>query len=328
MHTIILSEPKRYSSKAIATLEKIGKVYPWRKDKLGSADVLVVKLNRKISKKVLDDFPNLKIIATSTTGLNHIDCDEAKRRGIKIVSLRGEAKFLKTITPTAEETIGLMIALMRKIPWAFESVKRGEWQREKYYGNELYGRTLGIIGFGRLGRIVARYARCFGMRVIAADPFVSSLAMRQVGVKKVMIDNVFQKADVVSLHVLLTPKTENMVIARHFGLMKPHAYFINTARGELIDEDALLKALREKRIAGAALDVLRGENPSGDHVGRSGLARYAKGNDNLLIVPHLGGASFDAMARTEEFIAEKVLQEVNSKAKNQNAKLQRKMQKS
>lgn len=319
MHTIILSEPKGYSSKAIATLEKIGKVYPWRKDKLSSADVLVVKLNRQISKAVFDQLPNLKIIGTSTTGFNHIDMDEAKRRGIKIVSLRGETKFLKTITPTAEETIGLIIALMRKIPWAFESVKRGEWRREKYYGNELYGRTLGIIGFGRLGGIVARYARCFGMRVIAADPFVSSLAMRRVGVKKVTMDNVFRKADVVSIHVLLTPKTENMITARHFGLMKPTAYFINTARGELIDEDALLKVLQRKKIAGAALDVLRGEDPSGDHVRRSALARYAKDNDNLLIVPHLGGASFDAMARTEEFIAQKILREIqNSKHKIQN----------
>src|SRR3989344_2144222 len=147
-HIIILTEPKGYSEKAIATLRKFGSVYAWqeavKKPKiLRSADIIVVKLGMRISKKVMDRLPNLKFIATSTTGLNHIDLEEADGRGIRIVSLRGEAKFLKTITPTAEETIGLMIALMRKLPWSFEAVKRGEWKREKYYGNELYGRTLG-----------------------------------------------------------------------------------------------------------------------------------------------------------------------------------------
>ena len=315
MHTIILTEPKGYSPKAVAALKKIGRVYIWQ-DALNNhkimndADMLVVKLNMQISKKVLDGLPNLKIIATSTTGLNHIDFVEAKRRGISVVSLRGEAKFLRTITPTAEETVGLMIALMRRLPWGFDAVRRGEWKREKCYGNELYDRTLGIVGFGRLGSIVARYARCFGMKVIACDPYVSARKMRSGGVQKVNINRVFKNADVVSIHVLLTDKTHGLIKRSHFKLMKPTAYFINTARGELVDEKALLEALRKKWIAGAALDVLSGEDPKGGHIKRSPLVEYAKRRNNLFIVPHLGGASFDAMARTEEFIAGKVVREI------------------
>jgi len=315
MSTTILTEPKGYSEKAITILRKLGPVCEWpdavkKPSIMRSADILVVKLGMQISKKVMDRLPNLKIIATSTTGLNHIDIKEAERRKIKIVSLRGEAKFLKTITPTAEETIGLIIALMRKLPWGFESLKRGEWTREKFYGNELFGRTLGIVGFGRLGSIVARYARCFGMKVIVCDPYVSEKEMVRAGVRRVNINKVFSESDVVSIHVLLTDKTHSLIKQNHFKLMKPTAYFINTARGEIIDEKALLEALQKKRIAGAALDVLSGEDPKGGHIKKNSLVKYAKAHDNLFIIPHLGGASFDAMARTEEFIAGKVLKAI------------------
>ncbi len=317
MSTIILTESKGYSQKAIAMLKKLGRVYAWQEAAkkpavLKTADILVVKLGMRISKKLIDRLPNLKIIATSTTGLNHIDIKEAEKRKIKIVSLRGEASFLKTITPTAEETIGLMIALMRHLPWAFESVKRGEWRREVFYGNELAGKTLGIVGFGRLGSIVARYARCFGMKVIAYDPYVLEKKMIRAGVRRVSINNIFSESDVVSIHVLLTDKTQGLIKRNHFKLMKPTAYFINTARGEIIDEKALWEALKRKKIAGAALDVLSGEDPKGSHIKKNPLVEYAKDHDNLFIVPHLGGASFDAMARTEEFIAEKVAREVKS----------------
>ncbi|MBI4160709.1 MAG: hydroxyacid dehydrogenase [Candidatus Yanofskybacteria bacterium] len=320
MSIIILTEPKGYSKKAVETLKKLGPVYTWNEvikkpAVMREADILVVKLGMKISREVIARLPHLAIIGTSTTGLNHIDMEAAEARGVRIASLRGETKFLKTITPTAEETIGLIIGLMRKLPWAFESIKQGEWNRERFYGNELYGRTLGIIGFGRLGSIVTRYAKVFGMRVIAADPFVSDAVIRRGGAERATLQNVFRKSDVVSLHVLLTPKTENMITKKHFRLMRPHAYFVNTARGELIDETALLEALKKKQIAGAALDVLWGEDPSGKHLKDNPLLAYARTHDNLFIVPHLGGASFDAMARTEEFIAEKIIRELKQKTK-------------
>ncbi len=309
----IITEPEGYSEKAKAVLKKIGPVLTWGGSRrklqvLEKAAVLAVKLGMKISKNVLDKLPNLKIVGTSTTGLNHIDLKEVKRRGIVVLSLRGETKFLSSITPTAEETIGLMIMLARNLPWGFDAVRRGRWDKEKLYGHELNGKTLGILGFGRLGSLVAKMAKPFGMRVIACDPFVPRARMARAGVGRVEMDELFRKSDIVSVHVLLTAKTEKLVKRRHFRLMKSMAYFINTARGELVDEQALLEALRKKWIAGAALDVLSNEDPQGRHVKRHPLVRYVKRHQNLIIVPHLGGATYESMAKTEEFIAQKIVQ--------------------
>lgn len=313
MHLTILTELKGYSPEAIRILKKLGLVTSWNEARkkpvlMKRATILAVKLGMQISARVMDALPNLKVIATSTTGLNHIDMAEAARRGIEVVSLRGETKFLRTIFPTAEETIGLMIMLMRNLAPGFDAVRAGRWDKAKFYGHELAGKTLGIVGFGRLGSIVARYGRALGMSVIAYDPHVPGRVMARAGVHKVPMDEVFRKADVVSIHVLLTPNTYNLVQRRHFRLMKPTAYYINTARGELNDEPALLEALRRKRIAGAALDVLAGEDPRGGHIKSHPLVRYARTHKNLIIVPHLGGATFESMAKTETFIAERIVQ--------------------
>lgn len=315
MRVTLLTEPKGYSPRAIAILKKLRPVFTWREARrkpqiLKRAAVLVVKLGMKISKSVMNLLPNLKIIATSTTGLNHIDLGETKRRGIKVISLRGETRFLKNIAPTAEETIGLIIMLLRNLPWGFDAIRCGRWDKEKFYGRELSGKVLGILGFGRLGSLVARMAKPLGMEVIACDPFVSGKVMARAGVRKVWVDYLFKMADVVSIHVLLTDKTAGLVKRRHFRLMKPIAYLINTARGELIDEKALLEALNKKWIAGAALDVLANEDPRGRHVKRHPLVGYARRHKNLIIVPHLGGATYESMAKTEEFIAAKVVEEV------------------
>ncbi len=312
---VILTEPQGYSPRAVAALDGIGQVVPWREATatprtLRRAEVLVVKLGMRISKRVMDRLPALQVIGTSTTGLNHIDMAEAKRRGIQVVSLRGETRFLKTIFPTAEETIGLAIMLMRRLPWGFDAVRQGRWQKEKFYGYELAGKTLGIIGFGRLGSMVARLGRAFGMQVIACDPHVSAGAMRRSIVKKVSMDAVFRQSDVVSNHVLLTARTHALVKRRHFRLMQPTAYYVNTARGELNDEQALLEALEKKWIAGAALDVLASEDPKGGHVKSHPLVGYARRHQNLIIVPHLGGATFESMAKTEDFIAGKIVREI------------------
>lgn len=312
MHCTILTEPKGYSPKAVAILKRFGPVVPWadaREDSrvLKRADVLLVKLGMRISKSLMDHLPNLKFIGTSTTGLNHIDTAEAARRGIRIISLRGETRFLRTITPTAEETIGLMIMLMRNLPWGFDAIRTGRWQKERFYGHELAGKTLGVLGFGRLGSMVARLGRVLGMEVIACDPHVAAVTMRRAGVTKVSLDGLFRRSDVVSNHVLYTERLRNLVKRRHFRLMKPTAYYLNTARGELNDERALLDALRQKRIAGAALDVLANEDPKGGHVKNHPLVRYARIHRNVIIVPHLGGATFESMAKTEDFIAEKIV---------------------
>ncbi len=300
-HNTLILDSRDYSEKAVALYTTLGRVHRG-KGPLAEIDILVTRLSR-VDKNLIHRMPKLKIVATSTTGLNHIDLDELQARKIKLISLRGQTSFLKNITSTAEEGLALMLALARNLPWAFDDVKAGNWNREQWRGHQLAGQTLGILGFGRLGKILANYAGVLGMRVIAHDPFVDAKTMKQSGAAPVSMDELFKQADMLSLQVLLTEKTENLVTERHLKMMKPTAYLINTARAELIEKGALEKALKEKWIAGAAVDVLRDEDESGAHLTTSDLAAYANTHRNLIILPHLGGATFEAMAITEEFLA-------------------------
>ena len=254
--------------------------------------------------------PNLKIIASPATGYNHLDVPYAKKRGIKIISLRGRTSFLKNIPSTAEETMALLLALIRNIPWSFDDVKKGNWDRIKWRGRQLANKTIGLLGFGRLGKIVARYARVFGMKIIVCDPYISEKVMKKVGVEKVKMEYLLKNSDIVSLHVLLTDDTHNLIKAKHLKTMKPTAYLINTARGELIEKGALEKALKNKWIAGAAIDVMWDERGDGSHLKNNPLLNYSMTHNNLLIVPHIGGATFEAMEITQEFIAELVKREI------------------
>ncbi|MBI4992219.1 MAG: hypothetical protein HZB99_03305 [Candidatus Harrisonbacteria bacterium] len=304
----LITEPKDYSEKALDIYRSMGRVYfggTPRED----AEILVVRLGYKIDRLWMDKVPNLKIIATPTTGLNHIDLKEAEKRGIKIISLRGHTGFLSRITSTAEETLALMLALVRKLPWAFDDVKRGNWNRDAFKGHQLAEKTLGILGLGRLGKIMARYGQALGMRVIASDPNVGVDEMKQLGVERVAMEELFRLSDVLSIHVLLTDETKNLVKEHHLKLMKPEAVLINTARAEIIEKGALEKALKEKWIAGAAVDVMWDEQGNGGHLKNNELLEYAKNNNNLLISPHFGGATYEAMQITEEFIADLVKKE-------------------
>lgn len=316
----LIAEPD-YSSKAIAKYRKLGPVFFWfgsslreRKKILQKAELLVVRLALTADKKFIDSMPRLKIIATSTTGLNHIDTVYAAKKGIRVVSLRGQTGFLKQIPSTAEETFGLLLALVRKIPWAFDDVKSGKWRTNQWVGIQLYGKVFGIVGFGRLGRIVARFARAFGMRVMAADPYVSAVVMKKSGVKKVSLASLFQESDIISLHVPLTEKTHALITQKHFRAMKPRAYFLNTARAELIKRGALVAALKKKWIAGAAVDVLDNEDASGRHLKKDPLVAYAKKYSNCIIVPHIGGTTHEAKETTQIFLADLVIREIRMRS--------------
>src|SRR3989344_289897 len=313
----LIAESKDYSERAKEIYRSLGEVYELTEAEAAkkegpkfAADILVVRLKYTIDKSWLDKMPNLKVIATPTTGLNHIDMAEAEKRGVKIISLRGHTEFLDKITSTAEETIGLMIALVRKLPWAYDYVRAGGWvERDRFRGHELQGKTLGILGLGRLGKMAARYARALDMRVIACDPNVAEAAMKELGVAKVTMDKLFQESDVLSLHVLLTDDTRNLVKEEHLKMMKPTAYFINTARADIIEQGVLETALENRLIAGAAVDVMWGEEGGlkfEQELKNNRLFKYAKNHDNLLIVPHIGGATYEAMATTEDFIADLV----------------------
>lgn len=314
--TTVILESDGYAAPALTAYQSLGRVHLWQELKsvqekrvLADADILVVRLAYRITDAWLSHMPNLKIIATPTTGLNHVDLDAAKKRGIKIISLRG-ASLLPRIPSTAEETIGLILSLMRHIPWAFEDVKKGRWNRDAWRGRQLKGKTLGILGCGRLGSMVARYGRVFGMKLIGYDPYVDAQMMKRRGIAKVSLDALFRESDVVSIHASLDEQTENLIGEKYLRIMKPSSILINTARAEIVKKGALESALEKKWIAGAAIDVLRDEEGTGKYLKKDLLWQYAKIHRNLLIVPHIGGATVEAMQETEIWIAARVAREV------------------
>jgi D-3-phosphoglycerate dehydrogenase len=262
---------------------------------------LFVRLKSRIDSTVFDHFPHLKFIISPTTGHDHLDLDAMRNRGIHMVSLKGEAEFLASVTATAELTWGLILSLTRRIPQALNHVAAGGWERDLFRGIDLSGRTLGIVGYGRLGQIIEKYAHAFRMKMLIndiepRDPKYGRL---------VPLNRLLSESDIVTVHVDVNPTSVNMFGESEFRRMKPSALFINTSRGELVDEDALVRALRERRLAAAAIDVIREEQS-----GRSDsalLRARIELQGQLLVTPHIGGASWDSMAKTENFIVEKLL---------------------
>lgn len=307
---LLVAESVGFSCAALARLREAMVVVDANLDRPGllgavrDADVLWVRLRHRIDREVFDAAPNLTAVVTNTTGLNHIDLEEAQRRFIRVISLRGEADFLKEIRATAELTVGIALALLRRIPDAHAHVLAGGWDRDVFKGNELHGKTAGIVGYGRLGRIVARYLGALGVEVLATDPCSAPEDADQ-GVLLVPLDQLLASSDIVSLHVVLDATTTGIIGRQQFARMKPRAWFINTARGELVDEAALIDALRSGRLAGAALDVLSGERPYG--MSTHPLVRYAREHQNVLITPHIGGNTFESCESTERFLAERLL---------------------
>lgn len=265
-------------------------------------DACMVGLGLSFTREVIDAAPRLRVIATATTGLDHIDVSYAESKGIKVLSLRGENEFLDTITGTAELSLGLMIDLMRMKSWAFEEVKNYIWDREHFRGRSLYGKTLGIVGLGRLGKMMARYGKALNMRVLFADPVVEHDDH-----EKVPLEVLLAESDVVSVHVHLLPETENLIDAKALSLMKPNAVLINTSRGKIVDESAVLEALKSGNLGGYATDVLSDELLFEKEGFKSHpLVEYAKKNRNLIIVPHIGGMTVDSRIATDVFIAQKL----------------------
>ena len=308
----LITESHNYSKKAIEIYKSLGQVFSLKEIKnnailekkiLGGANILVVRNLTQVDKKLVDSLPNLKIVASPTTGLNHIDVGYLKKKKIKLITLRGRKGFLKNITSTAEHTMALILSLYRHIPWSFDEVKKGKWPRDEFIGNQLKGKMLGILGYGRLGKIVRQYAKAFKMNIISHDPNVSSKKMKKDGVESVGMEELFKKSDIVSIHVLLTPETYDLIKLKHLRSMKKTAILINTSRGELVEKNALFEALKNKWIRGAAIDVMHDEKKDGAHLKKDPLRAYSKNNKNLLITSHLGGVSFEAMAATEDFIA-------------------------
>lgn len=305
---ILNAEPDRYSPEAQSILESLGSVEngPLTNEQMlatiGNFDVLIVRLAHQVDEQLLTHGQRLKVIVTATTGLDHIDQEAARAHRITILSLRGEVDFLRSIPATAEHTWGLLLAVVRHIPAACNSVLEGHWDRNRFRGNDLAGKTLGLLGLGRIGLKVAGYGLSFGMKVIAYDPHPE---ITMAGVQMVdTMDELFKRSQVLSVHVLLTNETLHIIGDHELSLLPPEAFLVNTSRGEIIDEQALITALDQKRLVGAALDVISGERLPDQ--GASSLIEYARSHENLIITPHIGGATYESMAATEVFMARKL----------------------
>jgi len=307
-YRILNLEPDNYSTDALAILQSLGSVDRGpltRRELLARIDdyeIVIVRLAHKIDREILDHARRLKVIVTATTGLDHIDLAYAEAKNIEVLSLRGETDFLRSIPATAEHTWALLLALVRRIPAAFQSVLAGEWQRDRFKGHDLAGKTLGILGLGRIGEMIARYGQAFGMRVLAYDPYRKDWLP---GVERAANQSeLLRQSQVLCVHVPLNEETENLLGAAELAQLPPGSILVNTARGQVLDESALLDALASRRLAGAALDVLWNERDAGSNL--SALVQYARTHDNLLITPHIGGATYESMAATEIFMAHRL----------------------
>jgi D-3-phosphoglycerate dehydrogenase len=302
---LLIVEPNNFSENARTVLEKTFEIRQGpctRAELLASIskyDALMTRLGHRFDEEMISRGKSIKAIGTPTTGLNHIDIPTATQRGIRIFSLLGERKFLDNIHATAEFTWGILLALLRKIPAATESVKQKIWDRDFFRGCELNGKVLGVIGYGRLGTKVANYGRAFGMQVIACDPNVTVPNW----VKNTNLYELAASADIVVVHASYDISTHGMLTNKFFDTLRPGAFLVNTARGELIDEFALLDSLKRGRLAGAALDVLCFENSAITSPESLALIEYSHKHDNLLITPHIAGATDESMEKTEVFIA-------------------------
>lgn len=312
---ILIAEPLDFSPHAAALLGSAGQVElrACSRDELHTAfhnnDVVWFRLAHRIDSTVLTGPVRCRILATPVTGLDHIDLDLCDRLGIRVISLRGEVEFLRNVRATAELTVALLLALWRQIIPAAASVSRGQWNRDLFRGHELFGKSAGIVGLGRLGTIVAGYLRAFGMNVIAYDPranFDHAAATRVESLAELL-----RQSDVVSLHVPYNESTRHLIASAEFAQMRRDAVLVNTSRGGVIDDAALLAALQSGQLAGAALDVLDGEP---NITAENPLVAYSQSHDNLLIVPHIGGNTHESFEKTEVFLAGRVIEALRTLA--------------
>jgi len=303
---LLIAEPRDFSAEALGLLRDAAEVeldasVPLTRA-LADYDVLWLRLGHRLDAEALAAARRCWVVATPVTGLDHIDLAACAARGIRVLSLRGETAFLRQVRATAEHTLALTLALLRHLPAAHGAVLQGHWERDRWRGSELFEKTAGLVGMGRLGSITAGYFRALGMRVLGYDPrpdFPHEAAERVE-----TLEALLARADLISLHLSYGPETHHLLGAAQLAAMKPGAVLINTARGGVVDGAAVLAALRSGRLAGAALDVLEGEPQVGaDHP----LIAYARDHDNLVLTPHLGGNTRESFVKTEVFLAGKVV---------------------
>lgn len=259
---VIISNPKEYDAH------------------LSDCEALIVRSAVKVTKDVLQKSPKLRVIGRAGVGVDNVDLDAATAAGVLVMNTPGGNAI-----SVAEHTLALMLSMARSIPQASASTKSGKWEKKKFLGNELRGKTLGVIGLGSIGREVVKRAKAFEMKVVAHDPYVSPQSAAALEVQLVPLPELYGQSDFITLHVALTPETDHMLNAAAFAAMKHGVRIVNCARGELIDPKALSDALQSGIVAGASLDVFQKEPPGEDPLFT---------NDNLLATPHIAGSTEEA----------------------------------
>ena len=267
---------------------------------IGSFDGYISSLKIRLDDEVLDKAANLKAVFTPSTGLDHLDLKAIGDRGIPVFATKYDLDILERITSTAEMALALLLGVVRRVPWAHGAAMEGKWAREAFRGHQLSGKTMGILGYGRLGKMMADYAKALRMQVIACD----IKPIEAEGVEQVTFEELLERSDVISIHVHLNETTTGMIDKAAFDKMKDGVFIVNTARGGIIDETALLEAVESGKVAGAGLDVIDGEWM--EDIGRHPLIRYAREHDNLLISPHTGGTCYEAQYITAENVIKKI----------------------
>ncbi len=259
---------------------------------LADANAVLIRSATKMDSEAIAAAPVLQVIARAGVGLDNVDIKAATTAGVMVVNAP-----TSNIISAAELTIGHILSLARHIPAAHASLAAGEWKRSKYTGTELFEKTLGIIGLGRIGTLITQRMQAFGVKVVAYDPYVTAARAQQLGVELLPLDELLKTSDFVTIHMPKTPETTGMISSAQLGLMKPTAYIVNVARGGLIDEAALADALRTGTIAGAGIDVFTSEPPKDDVLTSA---------PNIVVTPHLGASTGEAQEKAGVSVARSV----------------------
>ncbi|MFL6465785.1 MAG: phosphoglycerate dehydrogenase [Bryobacteraceae bacterium] len=277
---VIVADPKTYSAH------------------LSDCDALVVRSAVKVTKEVLEKAPKLRVIGRAGVGVDNVDLPAATAAGVLVMNTPGG-----NAVSVAEHTLALMLSMARSVPGASVSTKSGKWEKKKFLGNELRGKVLGIVGLGSIGREVVKRAKPFEMRIVAHDPYVSSQSAQDLGIELVSLPDLYRQSDYITLHVALTSETDHMLNAEAFAVMKPGVRIVNCARGELIDVEALQRAMENGQVAGAALDVFEKEPP-----GEMPLFTL----EDVVATPHIAGSTEEAQEIVGVRIAEQMVEYLQS----------------
>ncbi len=258
--------------------------------RLGEFDALVIRSRTRVTRQMLASPGKLKIVGRAGAGVDNVDVEAATEKGVIVMNTPGG----NTLS-TAEHAISMMLSLARRIPQADRTMKDGQWDKKSFVGVEMFGKTLGVVGLGRIGRVVVERMQAFGMEVLAFDPLLTQEAAQKLGIKPATVEEICRQADVITVHAPLNEDTRGLIGEAALATMKPGVLIVNCARGGIVDEAALAAALREKKIAGAALDVFEQEPLPGEHP--------LRGLDNVVLTPHLAASTAEAQEKVARDIA-------------------------